>query len=304
MRLLVLLLIAIGSQAQTFLGEALPGSEAKIFSVPIISSPLYERDFAISADGTEVYYSLVIGTTSARIVYRKFADGRWSLPKALPFSSGSNDIEPALSPDGKKLFFASNRGGNFDIYVSNRKTDGTWSDPVNLGSPINTEVNEFYPSVTEDGTLYYTARYASASAIGGEDIWYSKLEGDKYQSPQVLPTAVNSGQDEYNAFVDPKGKYILFGSFGRSDDVGRGDIYMSSKSENGIWQAAVHLGGNVNSNQLDYCPFVSPDGKLLFFTSERTVALPRSTNPFKPKEILKGASTTQGGGNIFWIGFN
>lgn len=304
MKLLVFLLVLVSPVfGQTFLGEAIPGQEAEIFSVPVISSTLYERDFAISPDGTEVYYSLVFSSSSARIVYRKYTEGKWSLPVSLTVSTGPNDIEPALSPDGKKLYFASNRGGNYDIYVANRKDDGTWADAVNVGSPVNTEGNEFYPSVTEDGTLYYTARYTSG-AIGGEDIWFSRLENNIYQTPQVLPAAVNSSQDEYNAFIDPKGKYILFGSFGRFDDVGRGDIYMATKNNNGIWQTATHLQGNVNSNQLDYCPYVSPDGKYLFFTSERSVPLQRATNPFKPAEVLKGLSTPQGGGNIFWVRFN
>lgn len=298
-RYLIPFLFAITAQAQTFMGEAVPTGDAKLFSASIVSSTLYERDFAVSKDGTEIYYSLVGGSSFARIIYRKYQNGQWSLPQALPFSSGPNDIEPALSPDGKKLFFASNRGGNFDIYVSTRNTDGTWSAATNIGSPVNTDANEYYPSVTTDGTLYYTAAYTNG-AIGGEDIWYSKWEGTGYGAPFALPQGVNSTKDEYNAFIAPSGNYILFGSFGRADDAGRGDIYMSTKNSKGVWQTAVRMDGNVNSDQLDYCPYVTGDEQYLFFTSERNVALQRATNPFKPKEIMKGMATPQGGGNIFW----
>lgn len=295
--------LSFTASAQTYLGQPVPGTQAEIFSVPTISSTLFERDFAISPDGTEVYYSLVFGASAARIVSRKFTGGTWSEPKILTISIGPNDIEPALSPDGTKFFFASNRAGNYDIYMSEKLANGTWSEPVSAGSNVNTEGNEFYPSVMEDGTLCYTARYTSG-AVGGEDIWCSKWDGTRYLPPTALPPAINSEKDEYNAFVDPKGLYVLFGSYGRTDDSGRGDIYISRKNRDGVWQPATRFSGNINSTQLDYCPYVSPDGKYLFFTSERSVPLLRATNPFKPAEILKGLSTPQGGSNIFWVRFN
>ncbi len=299
---ILLLVLASSTYAQNFLGEPVPQNGATLFAPNTISSTLYERDFALSPDGKKVYYSLVLGSNIARLVERTFENGQWSLPAPLPFSSGSNDIEPALSPDGKKLFFASNRGGNFDIYMCTLQPDGSWGQPINVGAPVNTVTNEFYPSVTEDGTLYFTARYSGG--IGGEDIWYATWNGTSYDTPRVLPVGVNSDKDEYNAFVDPKGQYILFGSHGRADDAGRGDIYSSRKNENGEWLNATRLGNGVNSSELDYCPYVSPNGQYLFFTSERATPLSRPTNPFKPNEILKGISTPLGGGNIFWMRFN
>jgi len=301
--LLLLITLTSSAYAQHFLGEPVPQNGAALFAPNIISSTLYERDFAISPDGKKIYYSLVLGSNSARLVERSYQNNQWSLPAPLPFSSGSNDIEPALSPDGKKLFFASNRGGNFDIYVCTLQPDGAWGPPANVGAPVNTDANEFYPSVTEDGTLYYTARYSNG-AIGGEDIWYATWNGTSYDAPRVLPASVNSEKDEYNAFVDPKGQYILFGSYGRADDAGRGDIYMSRKNGNGVWQNAVRMAQGVNSSELDYCPYVSPDGQYLFFTSERSLFINRPTNPFQVNEIMKGISTPLGGGNIYWVRFN
>lgn len=287
------------SFSQQTLGFPGPTESATLFAQGTVSSSFYERDMAVSPDGTEMYYSLIIDAKLARLVFRKFEKGMWSVPQSLPFSHDAYDIEPALSPDGRKLFFASNRTGNFDIYVSSRNADGTWGEPSNIGLPVNTTANEYYPSISVNGSIYYTAKYEGG--IGGEDIWVSDLKDGLYQKPRALPNGVNSTHDEFNAFIDPHERFILFGSYGRPDDVGRGDIYKSERNERGEWQPAIHLSNGVNSADLDYCPYVTPDGKVLFFSSERPLATNRSTNPFKPREILNSLATPKGGGNIFWL---
>jgi Tol biopolymer transport system component len=303
----LLTIIAFIFLAETGLSQQVSGlpeptATATLFSEGMVSSSFYERDMAISPDGTEMYYSLVIGDKLARLIMRRRENGNWSMPRALPFSDNAYDIEPALSPDGTRLFFASNRTGNFDIYVCKRQKDGSWSEPSNIGLPINTTANEYYPSVSVSGAIYYTAKYEGG--VGGEDIWVSDLKDGIYQKPRVVPGGVNTARDEYNAFVDPQERFILFGSFGRPDDVGRGDIYKSERSERGEWQPAVHLGSNINSPALDYCPYVTPDGKILFISTERALENERPTNPFRPREILKGIATPKGGGNVFWLRLN
>ena len=108
-------------------------------------------------------------------------------------------------------------------------------------------------------------------------------------------------QGEFNAFVDPEERFIYFGSFGRSDGLGGGDIYRSNKS-GGDWLAGVNLGSSVNSRDLDYSPFVSPDGVFLFFTSERSTSNPnRSNNPFDLSAITNSILAPNGSGSdIYW----
>jgi hypothetical protein len=79
---------------------------------------------------------------------------------------------------------------------------------------------------------------------------------------------VNSKLYDFNAFVDPDEKFIIFSSFKRKDDLGRGDLYFALHKE-GVWQPAVHFDQGINSTSLDYSPFVSPDGRYFFFTSKR-----------------------------------
>jgi hypothetical protein len=94
----------------------------------------------------------------------------------------------------------------------------------------------------------------------------------------------------------------LFTSYGRKDDSGGGDLYLSVKDEANHWKPAVNL-KQLNSAQLDYCPFVSGDGKILFFTSERhqlPVSFPAETATYR---LIKESyyNKLNGVGNIYWV---
>lgn len=307
----ILLFIVLPSYAQPswqHLGKKPPGTIPQLFAPGRVSTGHNERDFAVSPDGQEIYYS-VTGTTSAVIVVSTYNGGQWSAPAIASFSGGSYDIEPAFAPDGSRLFFASRRplspGGNekdFDIWYVERTAGGAWSEPVNPGLPVNTEGNEFYPSVAKSGTLYFTAR-PHQGGLGGEDIVCSRLSDGRYLPPVPMDTAVNSAGDEYNAFIDPDEQFIIFGAWQRPGDFGGGDLYISRKSENGEWLPAQNMGGTINSNQLDYCPFVSPDGNWLFFTSE--VLAPASSGSARSLGQFKAALDQPGNGrgDIYWVQF-
>ena len=269
--LLLLMFAAPGSFSQDFFRKV-PAALPALFTEAPINTNMNERDIAISPDGTEMFYTVMLQPTLFHtILYcKKSKNGKWSLPEVASFSGRYSDMEPAFSPDGKKVFFSSNRPGisttiNYDIWYV-EKSLGGWSDPKSLGPEINTPANEFYPSVTLSGNLYFTAAYANG--IGKEDIFVSKWVAGKYLPAVPLDSGVNSPLYEFNAFVSPEENFILFTSFGRSDDKGRGDIYISTKNDKGDWQPAKNV-SLINSDKLDYCPFVSFDRKTLFFTSER-----------------------------------
>lgn len=272
-----------------------------------VNTNLNERDFALSPDGTEIFYTLQSPYDRFQtILYlKKDNKGKWSKPEIAPFANRYNCLEPAFSPDGKKLFFSSNRpltgdkAKDFDIWWVEKK-DGNWSEPQNIGAPINTSTDEFYPSITQSGNLYYTAAYKDA--VGKEDIYIAVLENGKYKSPVPLDTAINSKMYEFNAFVSPDEQFIIFTSYGRNDDKGGGDLYMSRKDAAGKWAPAKNL-VFLNSDKLDFCPFISFDKKKLFFTSERNAL--KETNPLTYDELIKQyAGLLNGGGNIWWVSFD
>jgi hypothetical protein len=130
----------------------------------------------------------------------------------------------------------------------------------------------------------------------------SRWNDDKYAQPVALDTGVNSGLYEFNAFVSPDERYILFTSFGRKDDKGRGDIYISSKDEKGNWRPAKNV-RLINSERLDYCPFISFDNKTLFFTSERHTIPESFSDKQASYDQLKALfkQVQNGAGNIYQI---
>jgi Tol biopolymer transport system component len=284
-------------------------TKASLLSEGFISTSMNERDFSLSPDGNEIYFTVSSPkSTFQTIVFcKRVKPGQWTKPEVVSFAGQFSDLEPALSVDGKTLYFASNRPltgttpKDFDLWKVQRDGE-SWGIPENLGSNINTESDEFYPSITKSGNLYFTAQYKNG--IGREDIYVSSPANGSYQKPSVLDSAVNTKAYEFNAFVSPDEKFILFTSYGK-DDTGGGDLYISVKDEGNKWKPAVNL-RELNSPQLDYCPAVSPDGKILFFTSERHQLPKQFLNTKATYSAVQSLSTNSlnGTGNIYWVDFS
>lgn len=243
-----------------------------VFASGIVSTHLAERDAALSPDGREFYYTISSYTRPTIAFIEKLENG-WPNPDVAPFSGVFSDLEPHFSVDGKRLYFASNRplekGGvpkDFDIWYVD-KTEKGWGEPVNIGEPINTSANEFYPSVTKCGAIYWCA--TRNDGVGGEDIFFSKLIEGRYQTVQALSDSINTTSDEYNAFVDPNERYIIFTSHGWGAGYGRGDLWISYQKPDETWTKPINMGDAINTPFMEYCPFVSHDGNYLFFTSDR-----------------------------------
>ncbi|HEY3402049.1 MAG TPA: hypothetical protein VGK59_01615 [Ohtaekwangia sp.] len=289
-------------------------SEAQIPEIPSlflgddVSTRYNERDMAISPDGSEMFYTLVGNQNSFSVIVhrKKLSNGKWSSPEVASFSGKYGDLEAAFSADGKKVFFSSNRPvegdkvKDYDIWYV-EKINGVWANPKNLGPTINSPWNEFYPSLGASGNLYFTAEYKSG--VGKEDIFLAAWKDGKYEPPVVLDTAVNSILWEFNAFVSPDEKLIIFTSYGRADDSGGGDLYISVKDDQGKWQSAKNI-KMLNSIRLDYCPFVSFDRSILFFTSGKH-GIPK---PFEKAqtydELMKTLNQPENASeNIYWVSF-
>lgn len=276
-----------------------------LFGPGFISTDLSERDAALSPQGDVFYFTVWTGAFGAIAATHQTAEG-WTEPELVPFSGIYSDLEPCITIDGMRMYFASNRPLNgqgeakdYDIWYVDRIEDG-WSEPVNIGAPVNTEKNEFYPSMTADGILVVTARYEGS--LGGEDLFFVKSGDGVFLQPQNPGPAINSPRDEFNSFIAADGQMILFSSFGREDGLGGGDLYISFRDENGDWQPAKNLGESINSTSLDYCPSISPDGKWLFFTSQRRALQPDNNGKFTYAELVRKLNGPQNGfGDLYWL---
>ena len=267
-----------------------------------INSGMNNRDITFSPDGSVLLTTIMAPKhQSAVIVISQQENGQWSPLEVAPFSGQFPDIEPAFSPDGKMLFFASRRpkpgrtGTDWDLWQVSFDED-KWGTPVNLGTAINTEGDEFYPSVTMAGTVYFTA--TRHDTIGKEDLYRSLLTNEGYTSVENIGSPVNSDAYEFNAFIDPEESYLIFGAQGRTGEIGGGDLYISYRVD-GTFGEPRRLSSLVNTTRLDYCPTVF--NNRLYFTSERM-----NDSDLSSMERVRALYQNSGNGfgDIYWLEFD
>ena len=258
-----------------YFGQKVPKGGAEVFLDGIISK-LNEDEMcaAFTADAKEFYYNAHHKGNWA-IFMTKEVDGQWMRPAPLPMTSDYTDRDFTMSPDGNRIFFGSNRprnegedpAGSLDIFVTERLPAGRWSEPRNIGHPVNTDRGENYPSCAWNGNLYFFSSWENG--LGGCDIYVSRWENGRYSAPENLGSAVNSAKHDWDAVVAPDESFIIFSSQDRADSVGKQDLYISYRKVAGGWTAAKNMGRAVNSPYDEICPSLSLDGKGLFFTSRR-----------------------------------
>lgn len=291
-----------------YLGQNPPGMQPEIFAPGIVSTGLATRDLAMTPDGDEIYFSVTVGGRTMIMVSR-IDDGVWREPEVAPFSGRYLDIEPSISPDGQRFFFLSTRPQSGqeekpgwvyqDIWVMDRE-GGAWSEPFNLGPPVNSDAAEYFPSVTVDGTLYFTRE--------GEDgisaTWRSRLADGAFTEPEMLGPEINCGSNRFNVYVAPDESFAIVPSVGREDAIGGADYYVVFRDDDDTWSEPINLGPSINQPQgREWSASLSPDGEYLFFMSSR--AYGETAVPLVSKSItqLLRLSTEPGWGssNIWWV---
>jgi len=235
------------------------------------------RDFTMDASSSEAYFTIQSQTEDVSVISTSSkTGGAWTTPTIASFSGAYKDMEPFLSPDGLRLYFVSNRPlhdsisktKDYDIwYVKRLSKSSAWSKPINMGAPINSEHNEFYPAMAQNGNFYYTGDRPESK--GEDDIFFSEFKNGTYSEPISLDENINSEGYEYNAYISKDDTYLIFGGYNREDGQGSGDLYISFKNGLGEWSKAKPLPQPINSKQMDYCPFVDEKNNTLYFTSRR-----------------------------------
>ncbi len=168
-----------------------------------------------------------------KIFTAKKEGANWSEAKELSFNTEDFDeCHPTLFPDEKTMIFASNRTGGhggMDLYLSNFE-NGDWSNPINLGPQVNTEGNEAFPFMHEDGTLYFASD--GWGGIGGLDIFSTRLDGEKTQwlKPTNIGKPYNSPKDDFGFSMNVLGTEGYLSSAREGND----DIYSFVAPEGSI----------------------------------------------------------------------
>jgi Tol biopolymer transport system component len=274
MRSLLALALAAGSAVAAPYAAKGPLPVATVFAPGVISTADDESHPTFTPDGTTLFF--LKNTPTFRhwtIVESHYANGRWGTPEVAPFSGQYNDADVFLAKDGS-VFFISNRpaGGkartDTDIWVMRRNGAG-YAEPERIDA-VSGAKYEWFPTVADDGTLYFGSGREEGS-LGGTDLWRSRRVDGKYQPPENLGPAINTPGNDTEAWISPDESTLIFSTDGRKDTRGADDIYVSHRSGD-AWSEPRNLGDAVNSAGSEYGAKPSPDGKYLFFCSNRPLA--------------------------------
>ena len=201
-----------------------------------------EGGVSITADGTELYYSVIhtVNGYANSDIYRVCRkEGRWQTPEALGQQVNGDrtwESQPSVSADGSTLVFASNRKGGqggIDLWRCHRLPNGDWSRAENLGQAVNTAGNEKAPFLAADGrTLYFLSD--GWQGFGGYDIYFTNLADPYGNRPTNLGLPINTESDEVSFGVTADGRRAYFGGrteASRSADILMFDLYPAARPE-------------------------------------------------------------------------
>ena len=282
-----------------------PLTEPTVFAPGVISTGDYESHPAFTPDGKTIYFlkdspDFVFWT----IFTSTYRDGKWSAPTLAPFSGHYKDADPFITRDGQHFFFISDRPvpgkshHDLDIWTMDREGEG-WSQPRHLDAPIASDGQEWYPTVADDGTLYFGSNRPGGDGL--TDIYRAKFADGKYQEPENLGDAINTARDEYEPYIAPDQSFLIFMADNR-ESRGDSDIFISWNCA-GQWTKSTPLAdGGINSEGAEYSPKFSPDGRYFFWTSTRATTQKIGEKTFTTQTYLDRLHAPGNGlGDIYQI---
>ncbi len=275
-----------------FLGQAPPGATARLFAPSIVSTERRELNLAFTPDGKTVFFSRDRDRGGTVIMMSTVENGRWTTPEPAPFSRGGySDVDMFVTRDGREVYFCSDRpvpgtpapptptaapptAGSAPpppppersaIWAVTRTAAG-WTEPAWLGPVITSGAADYYPTLTSSGTLYFSSN--RPGGLGQNDIYRARRVDGKWLPPENLGAPASSAFREFDPFIAPDESYLIFSS-NRPGGLGASDLYVSFRDAGGAWTEPRNLGPLVNTAANEFTPMLSPDGKYLFFTSDR-----------------------------------
>lgn len=260
-----------------YLGQRPPGMKAELFAPEILFKG---QDYGCSGflnKGTVFVFSCMKSNSDWRLkptYIMELKNGRWTRPQIAPF----NKFAPynfTVGPDDQILYFTTLKspdkntsmfGEQANIWAVKLEMNG-WTEPVMFGRSINTKkYYENYPSVTNDGTVYYMSY--RRGGIGRTDVYKSRNVDGVYAEAQNLGPTINTEKNDIDPFIAPDESYLII-CRAEATGYGKYDLYIHFKKPDGSWTDPINMGEGINSSNFEARPYVTPDGKYLFFTSDR-----------------------------------
>ena len=288
-----------------YIGQNPPGKIPEVFEPNYVSTGLDELNSVFSPDGREFYFCIRNYSGAVSIFQMKREGENWSQPVLLPFASRYGDIDVTMSPDGNKILFSSLRplpgqekqNDDYDFWMVNLEND-TWGEPIHLGNDINSNSHDFYPMMTNSGTIYFSSQREGS---GTNNIYRSELVNGNYSQATKLSDSINTKYREFDPYISPDENMLIFAS-SRPEGSGASDLYVSFKDAEGNWTKAKNMGKEINSPGSEYCPMLSPDGKYLFFTSARHDSRSIPDRPLDYDDFITYHNSSENGfSDIYWV---
>lgn len=240
-----------------------------------INSAAYENRGCPDATGNTMLF-VRKDTKDENIFIAEKKDGVWqnAVPLGPEINTSANEGGSCIAPNGKAIYFVScdrtDGKGSCDIYFSEKTPFGTYSVPVNLGSPINSPWWESQPSISADGKVIYFLSNRPGG-YGGWDIWMARLDSAGKQEVINLGPNINTRYDESSPFIHPDGVTLYFASAGHFG-MGNKDLFLS-RFENGKWSRPQNLGYPLNNWRDQGGIWVSTDGKTSYISMDSEKAI-------------------------------
>jgi hypothetical protein len=252
-----------------YLGQKPPGMTPELFAPGIVSTCTQHGSAYFTKEGTEVYFSRMLPRPSVIMSMRE-ENGLWTPPRVV-----CEGLTPGLAPDGRTVFFST-----WELWKMFKTREG-WTSPEKLGPAINFQKRQDTPYAAADGSLWFCSMFGDRSGI-----FRAARENEAYGKPERIEYGISSEHGDFSPCIAPDESYLVFAS--TRPGYGVTDLYVSFKNGDGSWTAPANLGPTINTAAKEAFPFVTFDGKYLFFMSNRMSALNRSLIPDGP-------------GNVYWV---
>ncbi len=285
-------LVLIGFVVAVFIGGGGNANADFIFGEPTnlgptVNSSAVDESAGISADGLSLFFDSTrqggSGAADIWVTRRASVSDPWGAPVNLGPTVNSSAAEslPSISADGLSLYFSDYDSprpggvGGYDLWLTTRATkQDPWGEPANLGSTVNSAYGDATPVISADGLeLFFCS--TRPGGYGNWDLWVTTrtMKDENWSAPVNLGPAVNSSTPEIlGSSISADGLTLLFAS-GRPGGYGGywGDIWVTTRTTtDNPWQPPLNLGPMVNSSANEIMPGTSADGRMLYFSSDRT----------------------------------
>lgn len=256
-------------QNKIYLSQNPPGLTPVLFAPEIFDNNQgYHSPVVFTSDFSEAVWSPMEQHKS--IICSHYKDDNWTTPKKLDFKLTRGTGDATFWPDGSRIYFSTFNPPYPDapekerIWFAERTATG-WSEPQLIDEVVLAHPTHWTFSFAANKNLYFTSEMPNVR--GEQDIYMAVYDGEKYLAPVDLGEAINSDGKELAPFIARDESYLIFTRVGA--DTKKADLYISFKDNDRNWTKGKSMGDKINSDANDLCASVTPDGKYLFFISQK-----------------------------------